>query len=162
MCGARGIPLALLLVCGCTGMSAFTGPTTSMKPATGPFGPDAVGLEVAVIEVPVGDRYVNSGLWATIDEQVVNLDHKAALDDNGLRVGLIGGMRPSAVRRPAEVAAVQPGRALASDARRPYQDNCPRPHSTRVQIQPGGRRQAGPGNGVREGPMRAPSDADAE
>jgi hypothetical protein len=94
----RGTPLALVLVCGCVlpGVPRPDGPTTSFKPAAGPHGPDAIGLEVAVLEVPIGDRYVNAGLWATIDEQVVALDHKAVLDDNGIRVGLVGGVRPTA------------------------------------------------------------------
>src|SRR5205823_13885112 len=65
-------------------------PTTALKPFAGPLGADAVGLQVAVLEVPVGDRYVNGGLWATIDEQVVALDRKSALDDNGFRIGLVG------------------------------------------------------------------------
>ena len=52
-------------------------------------------MEVAVLQVAIGDRYVNAGLWNTIDEEVVALDHKAALDDNGFRVGLVGGVRPT-------------------------------------------------------------------
>jgi hypothetical protein len=93
----RATPLALLLASGCVwpGVGRPDGPNTSLKPAVGPTGPDAVGLQLAVLEVPVGDRYVNGGLWTTADEQAVSLDHKAVLDDNGLRVGLIGGMRPA-------------------------------------------------------------------
>lgn len=93
----RGTPLALLLVCGCVvpGMTRPEASTTSMKPVAGPLGADAVGLEVSVLEVPVGDRYVNRGLWETIDEQVIAFDRKAAIDDNGFRVGLVGGVRPT-------------------------------------------------------------------
>ncbi|HEY1376141.1 MAG TPA: hypothetical protein VGF55_05075 [Gemmataceae bacterium] len=88
--------LALLLLGGCLGPDAprLPAPTQSLKPIAGLRGPDAVGLRVAVLEVPVGDRYANAGLWAAIDEQVVAPDHKAALEDNGFRVGLVGGMRP--------------------------------------------------------------------
>jgi hypothetical protein len=84
--------LALVLACGCVwpGAPRPDGPTTALKPLAGPQGVDAVGLQVAVLEVPVGDRYVNGGMWATIDEQVVALDRKAALDDNGFRIGLVG------------------------------------------------------------------------
>lgn len=87
----------LVLVCGCVlpGIPRPDGLTTSLKPAAGSHGADAIGLEVAVLEVPVGDRFANAGLWATIDEQVVALDHKALLDDNGFRVGLVGGVRPT-------------------------------------------------------------------
>jgi hypothetical protein len=92
----RGTPLALLLICGCVLPGTRPdGETTSLKPAAGPLGADAVGLEVSVLEVPVGDRYVNGGLWEAIDEQVVALEHKAAIDDNGFRVGLVGGVRPT-------------------------------------------------------------------
>jgi hypothetical protein len=91
------MPLALVLVSGCVlpGVPRPDGQTTSFKPGAGPRGTDAIGLEVAVLELPIGDRFANSGLWATIDEQVVALDHKAALDDNGFRVGVIGGVRPT-------------------------------------------------------------------
>jgi hypothetical protein len=93
----RATPLALLFVCGCIGpgMMQPDGAVTSFKLVAGPAGADAVGLEIAVIEVPLGDRYVNADLLATIDEQVVELDRKAALEDNGFRVGLIGGVWPS-------------------------------------------------------------------
>jgi hypothetical protein len=92
----RGLPLALVLVCGCV-WPGVPRPESSVsyKPIPGPNGSDTVGLEVSVLEVPLGDRNANGGLWAAVDEQVVALDHKAALDDNGFRVGLIGGMRPT-------------------------------------------------------------------
>ncbi|HEX4591105.1 MAG TPA: hypothetical protein VH120_14300 [Gemmataceae bacterium] len=89
--------LALILLAGCVwpGLSRPDGPSTSLKPVTGRPMADAVGLEVALLEVPVGDRYANGGLWASVDEQVVALERKAALDDNGFRIGIIGGVRPS-------------------------------------------------------------------
>jgi hypothetical protein len=84
--------LAFLFVVGCVwpGVNAPDAPVTAMKPVIGPQGADAVGLQVAVLELPVGDRYVNGNLWATIDEQVVAPDRRATLDDNGFRVGVVG------------------------------------------------------------------------
>lgn len=84
--------LALIFVCGCVwpGVPGPDGPATALKPLAGPLGTDVVGLRVAVLEVPVGDRTANVSLWAGIDEQVVALDRRAAVDDNGFRVGVVG------------------------------------------------------------------------
>jgi hypothetical protein len=90
--------LVLLAVGGCfwapPGRPA--GLVEPFKPFTGPRGADAVLLDVAVVEQPVGDRYVNHGLWADADEQVCDLERKAALAENGFRVGLVGGNPPFA------------------------------------------------------------------
>jgi hypothetical protein len=87
--------LALVFVCGCVwpGAPRPDPPTTALKPLAGPLGPDAVGLLVAVLEVPVGDKAANGPMWTAIDEQAVALDRRAALDDNGFRVGVVG-LRP--------------------------------------------------------------------
>jgi hypothetical protein len=60
--------------------------------------PDAVQLTVAVIERPAGDPFLNQDLWALADEQVVDLEHKAVLEENGFRVGQVVGMTPSALQ----------------------------------------------------------------
>jgi len=59
---------------------------------------DAVQLEVAVIERRLGDSYLNREVWTFTDEQVVDLEHKAALGDNGFRVGQVVGMTPSGLQ----------------------------------------------------------------
>ena len=56
---------------------------------------DTVRIDVAVIERPAGDRYLNRTLWDLADEQTVDLERKPALDDNGFRVGVIGGLLPA-------------------------------------------------------------------
>jgi hypothetical protein len=60
----------------------------------GPTGPDVVQMDLALIERPVGDAYLNHDLWVSADEQVVALDNKALLEDNGFRIGQIGGITP--------------------------------------------------------------------
>jgi hypothetical protein len=60
----------------------------------GPTGPDVVHIEVALIERPVGDRYLNQDLWPLADEQIVGLEQKAVLEENGFRVGQVGGIPP--------------------------------------------------------------------
>jgi len=64
-----------------------------LRPA-GPVGADAVQMDVALIERPLGDTYLIQGLWVGADEQVVALEQRAALEDNGLRIGQIGGIVP--------------------------------------------------------------------
>lgn len=59
-----------------------------------PTGPDVVQLDVAILERPVGDRTLNEKIWASADEQVVALERRAVLEDNGFRVGQVGGMAP--------------------------------------------------------------------
>src|SRR5438094_255574 len=89
--------LALLLSAGCfwapPGRPA--GLVESLKPFAGLRGADVVVLDVALLEQPVGDRFLNEGLWAAADEQVFDLDRKAVLEDNGFRVGLVGGIPPA-------------------------------------------------------------------
>jgi hypothetical protein len=58
-------------------------------------GADLVRVDVAIVERPAGDHYLSHSLWDLADEQVVDLEHKPILDDNGFRVGLIGGMLPA-------------------------------------------------------------------
>jgi hypothetical protein len=65
-----------------------------LSPFHGPTGPDVVQMDVAVLECPVGDSFINGALWELADEQVVGLEHKAVLDDNGFRVGELGGITP--------------------------------------------------------------------
>jgi hypothetical protein len=60
--------------------------------------PNAVQLEVELIERPAGDPYLNDDLWAITDEQVVDLECRATLEDNGFRVGQIVGMTPSGLQ----------------------------------------------------------------
>src|SRR5262249_1100216 len=43
---------------------------------------------------PIGDRALNEKLWAYADEQTVALEQRAILEDNGFRVGQVGGMAP--------------------------------------------------------------------
>jgi hypothetical protein len=66
-----------------------------LRPFSGPAGPDVIVMDVAILECPLGDRYVNEELWTRTDEQVVELERKALLAENGLRVGQVGGIAPA-------------------------------------------------------------------
>jgi len=72
-------------------------------PLAGVAGEDVVYLDVAVIERTFGDAFLNGELWSKTDEEVirsedeqsVGLERKAALEQNGFRVGQVGGLLPS-------------------------------------------------------------------
>ena len=92
--------LVLALAGGCLGPQPAqpTGWLDRLKQLGGPQGADLVVMDVAVLERPAGDRYLNGPLWSTIDEQAVDLERRAVLDDNGLRVGRFGGMLPAGLQ----------------------------------------------------------------
>jgi hypothetical protein len=63
-----------------------------MRPANNPLGNNYVQMDVALLECPAGDSFVNGELWSYTDEQVVSLEKRAALEENGFRVGQIVGL----------------------------------------------------------------------
>jgi len=65
------------------------------RPFHGPAAADVIEVQVALVERPVGDPFVNQGLWTLADEQIVPLERKAALEENGFRVGQVGGNTPA-------------------------------------------------------------------
>lgn len=86
--------LLLGMLAGCTAPEPV--PTSSWaKRMRAPFeSGDMVQLVLAVLERDVGDSFINHELWEYTDEQVVDLERKACLDDNGFRVGQVVGMPP--------------------------------------------------------------------
>lgn len=57
-------------------------------------GPDIIQMDVVLIERPLGDKYLNQGIWDAADE-LIALESKSALESNGFRIGQIGGMTPT-------------------------------------------------------------------
>lgn len=70
---------------------------------------DTVRMELALLEVPVGDRSVNGSLWTFIDEQVIALEKKDTLESNGFRIGLAGATPPDELRELIESERTCPG-----------------------------------------------------
>jgi hypothetical protein len=97
--GALLLGLLLALLEGCAvNPSAHPGTLADRLRSLQTVPPNAVQMEVAVIERPLGDPYLNKDLWTFTDEQAVDLEHKTALDDNGFRVGQVVGMIPSGLQ----------------------------------------------------------------
>jgi hypothetical protein len=69
-------------------------------------------MDVALLECPVGDPIINHELWNSVDEQVVSLERKAVLEDNGFRIGQIGGITPARLQTllTSEKSCVNPRR----------------------------------------------------
>ena len=45
----------------------------------GPVGDDLVQIQIALIEQPAGDRYVNEELWQLVDDEGAGFDRKKVL-----------------------------------------------------------------------------------
>ncbi len=91
--------LLLVLLAGC-----FTGQVARPPAAEyahtshashAPLTPESVVVDLVLLECPVGDPFLNGDLWASTDEQVVPLEHKALLAENGFRVGQVVGLTPA-------------------------------------------------------------------
>jgi hypothetical protein len=67
----------------------------SLRAFHGPVAPDVIMMDVALLERPAGDAFINRELWRFTDKQVVPLEQGAILEDNGFRVGLVVGLPPT-------------------------------------------------------------------
>jgi hypothetical protein len=108
--------LALLLgVGGCFTAQPEAPPLEARGHVEGLTGDDVVQLDIALVDRPDGDRFLNHELWELADEQGVSLEHKPILEDNGFRVCQIGGLPPAGLQ------------ALLTSPR-----SCPDPHRVRL------------------------------
>src|SRR5262249_12699700 len=103
----RWLAVVVALGCGALGgcRSSEAERTTARlhgPPPAAVVGEDVVHLDVFVIERPLGDVFLNRELWSEADEQTVradgeqsiSLERKTALENNGFRVGQVGGALP--------------------------------------------------------------------
>lgn len=93
---ALGAGLLTWLLTGCAG--GPSGPSrhaaARASASAAASGRDMVVIEVALLECPLGDPYINQEVWRFADELVVGPEHQAALEDNGFRVAQVGGIVP--------------------------------------------------------------------
>jgi hypothetical protein len=77
--------------------------SVSFLPSTGgvprPAGPDVVQIQLAIVEVPVGDSYVTEEMWGLADEQQIPRDQRTVLHENGFRIGQIRGITPPGLQQ---------------------------------------------------------------
>jgi hypothetical protein len=95
--GAWVLALVCLSLGGCLTGGEPGRPSTWLDRLRAPrssLGPDAVVLDLIVIEQPLGDAFLNRELWQSTDYLAGGIDRKRLLDDNGLRIGTIVGMNP--------------------------------------------------------------------
>jgi hypothetical protein len=71
-----------------------TSVTEHFSPLERPAIANAIYMQTALLEAPVGDRYLNKDLWNQADDLVLTVDQKGLLEDNGFCVGQVGGVTP--------------------------------------------------------------------
>lgn len=91
-----GLVLVTLTLAGCLhDRAARSSSFLDRFRGTGPTGPDAVAIEYAVIERPVGSAAIDRDVWGSIDEMGLPSETRALLQANGFRVGVVGELLPT-------------------------------------------------------------------
>ncbi len=95
---ALGAGLLSWLLAGC--VSGPGGPSAAWRkrpppPVPRPVLANFVQMDIALLECPAGDPYINEELWTLTDEQIVGPEQKSVLEDNGFRVAQLGGIVPA-------------------------------------------------------------------
>jgi hypothetical protein len=85
----------------------------------GPTGPEAVYIEYVLVERPAGDTRINREAWASADEQVLGAETRAVIEENGFRIGLVGGLIPTEI----DALMKNPKSTLGHRQRRLYSGN---------------------------------------
>jgi hypothetical protein len=93
------LALTAAALAGCASDKPLTSVSWLQRPRSfQPEDSEAMQMEVALIEAPVGDRFVNTGLWTFVDEQVIAPEQKEHLESSGFRVGQAGAALPDELR----------------------------------------------------------------
>ena len=93
------LALTAATLAGCAGDGPLTSVSWLRRPRSfQPADSEAVQMEVALVEVSAGDRFVNTGLWTFVDEQIIAPEKKEVLENSGFRVGQAGVALPDELR----------------------------------------------------------------
>ncbi len=60
---------------------------------------DGAELDITFILAPLWDADLNGSMWTEIDEQIVPAELRAELASNGLRIGVVGSVKPAALEK---------------------------------------------------------------
>jgi hypothetical protein len=88
-------PVVACLSAGCFLPSAERGAAPGLVRMRPEISPDVVIMHIALIERALGEPFINQELWQHTDQFVVDLERKAVLEENGLRVGQVVGVPPA-------------------------------------------------------------------
>lgn len=89
------VPLLSCCLAGCLATSGEQGASIWTMRLRPELAPDVAVIEFTLVERELGDPFLNHDLWTHTDELFVDLEKKAALDDNGFRIGQVVGMTPA-------------------------------------------------------------------
>src|SRR4051794_31738973 len=93
-----GFAILLSLLAGLLGcVSEETLPTTvsdSFRLDTESLGDRAL-LDVALVQAPLGDPFLDRSIWAGADQMILSADKRDVLEANGYRVGILVGAPPA-------------------------------------------------------------------
>ena len=90
-----GLLTGLLVGCANDRPASPTSWLDRWRPFRGSAAADVIEVRVALVERPPGDAFINQVLWTLADEQIVPLEQKLALEENGFRIGQLGGNTPA-------------------------------------------------------------------
>jgi hypothetical protein len=120
----RYLPVLLLALAGGVGCGGLDSVRSYGRVPTPPVPREAelqqyIAVDVAFIECPCGDRFLDEELWQLGDEHV-DLDVQPILEENGLRVCRMGGLLPARLQAllSSPRTCVQP-RRLRADVDKP-------------------------------------------
>jgi hypothetical protein len=71
-------------------------------------GPESLKLEIFQVRIPADDRQLGDLLWATVDEQRLDLAVRRDLVRNGFRAGVLGGAMPDVLAKQLNLQSEMP------------------------------------------------------